>query len=312
MREIYYQLKDYYLRQVRMAYVISLWIFLAVAIYFNYQYDFENSILRTQNRAGIYPLLVFAYYSIPYVYAFITYAWFYNAWYIFKLRKFWMPVLVGLAALTLNESFYWHLQWIETHINGSADMNFTYACVQNFASFFLYLLPPLAHWLYFDRKKMPLYGFASKRFKAKPYLLMLCCMFPLLLAASFTNDFKETYPLFNDWGFSLVNQLPNWISVVIFEFCYGLNFVMIEFLFRGFMVLAFIEILGMDSILPMATVYCVYHFGKPMGEAISAFFGATILGVVAYNSRSIYGGILIHIGIAFLMELLAFLQKCNF
>lgn len=87
---------------------------------------------------------------------------------------------------------------------------------------------------------------------------------------------------------------------------------MVEFLFRGFMVIALIDVLGIDSILPMATLYCVYHFGKPMGEAISAFFGATILGVLAYNSRSIYGSILIHIGVAFMMELLAFLQKCDF
>lgn len=78
------------------------------------------------------------------------------------------------------------------------------------------------------------------------------------------------------------------------------------------MVIALIDVLGADSILPMATVYCVYHFGKPCGESIGAFLGGTILGVIAYNFRSIYGGIFVHLGIALLMELLAFLQKCNF
>jgi hypothetical protein len=312
MKEIYAQLKYYWLHQVKWPYIISLWAFLAIAIYFNYQYDFENSILRVRMHTPSYPVLVAAYYLIPYLYAFIMYAVFYNSWHIFKQKEFWIPVLVGIAALTLNEVFYWHYQWIENNITVHEDMQFTANCMAYFVGAFLYCLPPFIYWLYYDKKTTGLYGFSTKRFKVKPYVIMLGCMLPLLIAASFTDGFKSCYPFYTETGFSAVNGLPQWVSVALFEFCYGLNFVAVEFVFRGFMVMALIEVMGADSILPMATLYCVYHFGKPAGECIGAFFGATILGVIAYNSRSIYGGIMIHIGIAFMMELLAFLQKCNF
>lgn len=178
MKEIYYQLKNYWIKDVKVAYLISLWLFLGIAIYFNYQLDFENLILHPECRTNIYPFLIVAYYGIPYLYAFVLYAYFYNAWHIFRLKKFWVPTLVAITALTLNETFYWHLKWIETHISILADMNFTYSCVQNFISAFLYFLPILVYWIYYDRKRIPLYGFDNKKFKAKPYFVMLALMLP--------------------------------------------------------------------------------------------------------------------------------------
>ena len=65
----------------------------------------------------------------------------------------------------------------------------------------------------------------------------------------------------------------------------------------------FIKWAGKDAILPMACFYCTIHFGKPLGECISSYFGGIILGVVVYHTRSIYGGLLVHLGIAWLMEL---------
>ena len=82
-----------------------------------------------------------------------------------------------------------------------------------------------------------------------------------------------------------------------------------EFFFRGFLVIGMISLLGRGAVLPMACVYCFLHFGKPMGEAISSIFGGYILGVVAYETRGIWGGVIVHVGIAWLMELAAFTQK---
>src|ERR1700757_5531738 len=101
MKDIYSQLKHFWIHDVKIAYLISLWAFLAVAVYFNYQYDFENSILRVQNRHTDYCFLAAAYYGIPYLYAFLLYAFFYKAWHIFTQRKFWIPVLTGIIALPL-------------------------------------------------------------------------------------------------------------------------------------------------------------------------------------------------------------------
>lgn len=54
--------------------------------------------------------------------------------------------------------------------------------------------------------------------------------------------------------------------------------------------------------------YYAIHFGRPLGEAFSSVFGGYLLGALALCPRSIGGGLLILIGIAWGMEIAAFLQ----
>jgi hypothetical protein len=42
-------------------------------------------------------------------------------------------------------------------------------------------------------------------------------------------------------------------------------------------------------------------------ECISSFFGGLILGVIAYRTRSIVGGLVVHLGIAWMMEIGGFM-----
>ena len=63
------------------------------------------------------------------------------------------------------------------------------------------------------------------------------------------------------------------------------------------------KICGKHCIIPVACFYCTIHFGKPMGEAISSFFGGMLLGIVSFNTGSIWGGLMVHLGIAWLMEI---------
>ncbi len=58
----------------------------------------------------------------------------------------------------------------------------------------------------------------------------------------------------------------------------------------------------------MAATYVFLHFGKPMGEAISSGFGGYILGIIALYSGNIWGGVFVHVGIAWLMEAMAWMQ----
>jgi membrane protease YdiL (CAAX protease family) len=94
-----------------------------------------------------------------------------------------------------------------------------------------------------------------------------------------------------------------WLYHLLYELSYGSDFVSVELFFRGFLILAFIKVAGKDAILPMACFYCTIHFGKPLGECISSYFGGMILGIVVYNTRSIIGGLIVHLGIAWLMEI---------
>jgi len=157
-------------------------------------------------------------------------------------------------------------------------------------------------WKFFD-KDQPLYGLSSKNLDWKPYLLMILIMIPLIAAASTQADFLSMYPkLHTIAGVDNENEIT-WWHKLLFELSYGSDFISIELFFRGFLILAFIKWAGKDAILPMACFYCTIHFGKPLGECISSYFGGIILGVVVYHTRSIYGGLLVHLGIAWLMEL---------
>ena len=78
------------------------------------------------------------------------------------------------------------------------------------------------------------------------------------------------------------------------------------------MILAFIGIVGPKAIIPVAYMYVVIHWNKPMGELISSFFGGSLLGIISYYSKSIWGGIIVHVGIAWMMEIGAFISKYFF
>lgn len=156
-------------------------------------------------------------------------------------------------------------------------------------------------WRVFD-KRQPFYGLSKKGISYQPYFFMLLLMIPLIALAAGQADFLYTYPKLKNVDF-LSGEKNHWWYSLVYELSYGLDFVGIELFFRGFLVLAFAKWIGKDAILPMAIFYCTIHFGKPLGECISSFFGGLILGVVSYHTRSIYGGLIVHLGIAWLMEL---------
>ncbi|MBK7560594.1 MAG: CPBP family intramembrane metalloprotease [Chitinophagaceae bacterium] len=164
-------------------------------------------------------------------------------------------------------------------------------------SFFLFFI-----WRYFD-KQQPFYGLTKRDLTWKPYLLMLLFMLPLVAAASTQADFLAVYPKLQSVTDVYAQGGIGFWHKLLFELSYGSDFISIELFFRGFLILAFIKWAGKDAILPMACFYCTIHFGKPLGECISSYFGGMILGVVVYHTRSIYGGLMVHLGIAWLMEL---------
>ncbi|MEO6916147.1 MAG: CPBP family intramembrane glutamic endopeptidase, partial [Chitinophagaceae bacterium] len=146
----------------------------------------------------------------------------------------------------------------------------------------------------------PVFGFTSKGLKWEPYLLMLLIMIPLIAWASTQADFLRTYPKMKVLSF-LGEDRKAWQNL-LYEFTYGMDFITIEWFFRGFLVLAFVRYAGQEAILPMAVFYCSIHFGKPLMECVSSLFGGMLLGVVVYRTGSIAGGLVVHLGIAWMME----------
>lgn len=208
-----------------------------------------------------------------------------------------MLLLLSIVIFAFRSSFYGHGEFIASV--SSAEQAYINRLVYGDLFRLSYLvIPVLVIWFVADRKKQPLYGFSAQNNKWKVYFMLLLCMVPLIVFVSTQSDFLEYYPRLK----RLTSQHAPLYKLFIYELCYGLDYVSIELFFRGFMIMAFARYVGINSVLPTACFYLSIHFGKPLGEAISSFFGGTILGVISYHTRSIYGGVIIHVGIAWLME----------
>lgn len=181
----------------------------------------------------------------------------------------------------------------------------------NLGGFFTLIIPCFVYWFFADRQNQNFYGFKVKGVSLYPYFVMLTLMLPLLCWAGTQADFLETYPRYAKTGIDHSNPLYK-LYTGIYILVYGSDFLFTEFFFRGFLILAFAKKFGHQAILPMCVYYITIHFGKPMGETISSFFGGLLLGVIAYRTKSIYGGIIVHLGIAYLMEIFAFLGRAGY
>jgi len=226
---------------------------------------------------------------------------------ILKKKGFWQLSFLILCILFLNQYGY----IFETKELPTATRYFFNKVFFNIECCLFYLALPIFYWFFEHRKSNPewkFYGFSKQNFRYQPYLLMFMLMLPLLYWASLQADFLNTYPRYvagvAEWHW----QISTSITISVYELTYCLQFVCLELFFRGFIVLSLSKYLGSGSIWVMVAVYVFIHFGKPLPETIGSFFGGYILGVIAYYSRSIFGGIFIHIAVALGMELLAYLQ----
>jgi hypothetical protein len=166
----------------------------------------------------------------------------------------------------------------------------------------------LVVWLSIGMPK-PFFGTSAKNLNWSPYFIMLLIMVPLIALAATQPDFQAAYPKLHSITSIADKSNLNWWHKFLFELSYGSDFITIEVFFRGFLVVAFAKWAGKDAILPMACFYCTIHFGKPIGECISSYFGGIILGIVVYNTKSIWGGLLVHLGIAWLMEVAGYIAN---
>ncbi|HTR28775.1 MAG TPA: CPBP family intramembrane glutamic endopeptidase [Puia sp.] len=145
-------------------------------------------------------------------------------------------------------------------------------------------------------------GLKTTGFHAGPYFGLLLLVVPLVALASTQADFLRIYPKVKNIAFMRGYPGPLWIRQAGYELAYGLDFFSIELFFRGLLVVGLIRYAGERAILPMAAWYCTIHFGKPIGECITSFAGGMILGVLAYRTRTVLGGLIVHLGLAWMME----------
>ena len=293
MKKILFYIKEYAKETNKIVFAAST-VFVAVIIYINYHFDL-NRLINSLNEPQQY-LGWFLVFLISFSFAYILQAIF-SETSIFKSKKALALLFIGPAI------FAWKMSYnLDFHFTTDKALNTYWNHVVYWplklavVALALYIV-----WLIFD-KDQPFYGISTKHFKAKPYFIMLLIMVPLIAAASTQPDFLALYPKLKNIQ-QLSSQRGHGFYKLLYELSYGSDFLSIELFFRGFLLLAFVKWAGKDAILPMAIFYCTIHFGKPLGECISSYFGGLVLGIVTYNTRSIFGGLIVHLGIAWLMEL---------
>lgn len=281
-------------------------LFLAACIYFNYQVDFEDSIIDTYTGQPIHLLWKYLFFAFAYFGA--------NSILIIAGKRkhyndpqFWIYSLFGLAVIALDTGSPLAL-WISQEVPGELTY-FVYKVFRNLSNLVTVFLPLLIFYKFYERSADHFYGLGATKVNFKPYFAFLAIMLPLIVWASFQPDFLNTYPSYRANHAYRYLEVPEWFTVGIFEIAYGLDFISVEVLFRGFFVIAMAKIIGKDALLPMVVTYAFLHFGKPLGETIGSIFGGYILGIIALYSNSIWGGIVVHLGVAWLMEVAAFLQQ---
>lgn len=207
--------------------------------------------------------------------------------------------------------FPWDIEvskWLASWHSEAPVFYATFKVWVNFKGNLLFVLPALL-FFYFQKDAIaPWYGIKASFRELRPYFILILLMAPILFAASFSQEFQDAYPRYRDYGEYSILGFPRWISIALFELAYSSGFFTIEFVMRGVFVVGAGYYLGPRAILPMAALYLSVHFGKPLAETISSFFGGYILGVLTLHSRHIYGGMIVHLGIALLMEIFAFMQ----
>jgi hypothetical protein len=306
MRAIVDQLRNYF-RAVNLWALICTSLLTALLITLNYTIGIEKRIVALPS-----PLLKFTGFFLLFAFSFCV-AWLLQCIFskekIFSQPFFYLLLLCSPLIFAGKVTFDWFSSLVTSDL--VYPWNEYWSVVLNWPLKGLLVFITVA--LLWKRGKYDerMAGLSAKGFIAKPYFILLFCMIPLLAIAATQADFLRVYPKWQRLSFIepfLQNSLP---AKLLFELSYGLDFVTIELFFRGFLVLAFVRYAGKAVILPMAVFYCCIHFGKPLLECITSYLGGIILGVVVYYSRSIWGGLIVHLGIAWLMEIAGYVGRLN-
>jgi len=129
----------------------------------------------------------------------------------------------------------------------------------------------------------------------KLYILLYLLVLPLVYFTSRTQAFQYIYPFYR---LAHRSAFDFWA----WELMYAAQFVSLEFFFRGFMLWTCKSSMGVYSIFVMVIPYCMIHYGKTFIECMAAIVAGTVLGTIALRTKSIWGGIFVHVAVAWTMD----------
>ena len=301
--------KNYFTKEFHLLSHLLIFLFIGICITLNYTLDIYPKYFRVRDYNELSVLWLWAMFGFAFLVP-VAILLFYR-----KETKAYIPavyIVLGLLALlfvTIDSSYYLIKYGKELIPRNEPGYNFKYGLMANGISLFTIILPSFLVYVFINKFKPELYGLRLNGANIKPYFWLVLLMIPVVFFAAILDpEFTQYYPSYNEVSASTLSN-PRWMKVAIYELFYGFDFLSVELLFRGFMVVALSKFIGKHAILPMVACYAFLHFGKPMWETIGSVFGGFALGVLAFESRNIYGGLIVHLGVAWGMEFVAFALK---
>ncbi|MCF8361147.1 MAG: CPBP family intramembrane metalloprotease [Prolixibacteraceae bacterium] len=312
MRKFIGYFKDFHAGYFQKSLYLFTALFIVFLIVINYTFDIEDSFIDSFYGKPVRILLFLLYHGIAY-YGVLLIIYLHDKDSGVFSRKFWVKSLLGLLILSVDRSVFPYVAKILIDGVDPMTYRFYFKTLFNLYGVITIVFALFIVWLIYDRaEKDGFYGLRFSSVGIKAYLVLLLIMIPILYFSTYMPDILDYYPTYKRAGgvrFSTFYDISeNWAKL-IYESAYLFDFVNTEILFRGFLVIGLSKLLGKNVVLPMAATYAVLHFGKPIGETVSSVFGGYILGIIALYSRNIWGGIFIHGGIAFFMEVFAFWRQ---
>ncbi len=308
MKKILSLIKTHIREDFKVNYYFTIALFLAISVVLNYAIDLENSWIDKQDKNFTRVISYFFLYGFGYYVSCLIVSCFNSTKEFWGSTKFFIYSFFGIIVLSIDKSFVLSSTLLNLPDQTYEVYLWLFKVVTNGTSFILVLLPLTVFYKTIDKEKSEFYGLTAYS-NIKPYLYLLIFLAPFIIFAGLQTSFTNYYPIYKNNSVHELWGWPKYLPMMIFEFIYGADFFNVELLFRGFFVVGIAQVLGKHAIMPTVVIYCYLHFGKPVGEAISSILGGYILGIIAFYTRSLLGGVTIHIGIAWLMEAVAYFVK---
>lgn len=304
MRTLVIYVKEFFKEDFEWPKYVAFAGFIAFCIAVNFTFNFETNYVNVG--------------KVPqrYIYNFLFYCFaYFGAFALVRLtakerqplpKKFFLLSITGMAIMAVDGSFRASYSIAQMFMEGT-DRYFLGRVIGEWKSFFVVVLPLFLVWKVANSGNF--YGLTLKKVNVKPYLWLIALVVPVVLVAGTLDSFLEQYPMYTHQPYTGIEALPGWLNVTIYELSYGAAFLPVELLFRGFLAIGMARLIGKEAVFPMVAAYVFLHFEKPMGEAISSAFGGFLLGIFAIRTNNIWGGVIIHTGLAWLMEISAWFMK---
>jgi hypothetical protein len=308
MKKIWTLLREHFRVDFSWPLYLSIALFLVVGISINYTINLENGIIDKATGKPIRIVWYFLLYGATFYGATLITFFFTDKIHYFRVTKFWVISLTGLIILSCNVGFPYMTPLIKSIHDDYNVFAWLFRVGNNVINFFITAIPLFLFARVVEDKREN-FGVNRHHIDLQPYYQILLVIVPIIAIASFEHGFKNYYPTYKTNNAAEVLGWPEFVPPLIYEFAYGIDFFNVEFMFRGLLVIGLSQVIGKEAILPMVCTYCALHFGKPIGESISSIFGGYILGVVAFYTRNIWGGVMVHVGLAWMMEVGASIQN---